>query len=57
MPMLTGRKAICAFMGVSWTTVKRWIKCRGLPVVQERGMQPTLLDTHVREWQDKRLKK
>lgn len=58
MTLLVGRKAICQFLGgVSWATVKRWIHLKDLPVVQEKGEAPTLLTTHLADWQLQRWKK
>lgn len=58
MNLLVGRKAICNFLGgISWATVRRWIKEKKLPVVQDRREQPTLLTSHAEEWQRLRLKK
>jgi hypothetical protein len=56
MRLAVGRKAICALLGnLSWTTVKKWIRQHGLPVVQIKGMPPTLLDEHLLAWQTDRL--
>ena len=45
-----GRKAICEALGVSWPTVKKWIRRRGLPVVQETGFPPSLHREELRRW-------
>lgn len=56
--LIVGRKAICQFLGnISWPTVLKWIRKKGLPVVQENGMPPTLLTSHAEAWQEKRLHK
>jgi len=55
MTLLIGRKAICNHLKVSWTTIRKWISVRHLPVVQEKGMPPMLSTIHLHEWQDQRL--
>lgn len=58
MGLLVGQKSICHFLGdVSWSTVRRWIKEEGLPVIQRNGGLPRLLTEHVEEWQRDKLKK
>ena len=52
--ILIGRKAICAYLGVCWTTVRKWIKKRDLPVLQEEGCPPSLHTAELEEWHRKR---
>ena len=56
MTLLVGRKAICQFLGISWPTVVKWIRKKGLPVVREPGMPPILSTVHAQAWQDGRLR-
>ena len=52
-----GRKAICEALGVSsWTTVKKWIRQRDLPVLQEPGFRPSLHREHLHRWHRERWK-
>lgn len=57
MRLYVGRDNIRTFLGgISWRTVQRKIK-RGLPVLQEEGEQPSLLDAHFEQWQRDQIKK
>lgn len=52
--LYVGRDAICQALQVSWQTVRRWILYRGLPVLQERGFQPSLHSSDLRCWHRER---
>lgn len=54
MALLVGRKAICARLGVSWGTVRNWIRQREFPVLQESGRQPILSTVAMEEWERSR---
>jgi len=53
--LLIGRKAICNNLGISWDTVRKWMRLHGFPVVQQPGMPPMLSTIHLHQWQDERL--
>ena len=52
--ILVGRKAICNYLQVSWSTVKNWIKTRDFPVLQETGRQPILMVDAMIKWETER---
>lgn len=57
MRLIVGRDNICLFLGgVSWRTVQRWKRKRGLPLLQEDGEQPSVLTSAVEEWHRQRLR-
>ncbi len=56
--IIRGRKNICRLLDVSsWNTVKRLIRLKGLPVVQEPGESPWILRKHLEEWADRQVKR
>jgi len=55
--LLIGRKEICQYLGLSWSTVKNWAKRYNLPVVfGAPGASPTLHTRCLYEWEQSRLK-
>lgn len=56
--IIRGRKNICQLLDVlSWRTVKRLIRLKGLPVVQEEGESPWIYRKHLAEWADRQAGK
>jgi predicted site-specific integrase-resolvase len=52
--ILVGRKAICAYLQISWSTVLKWIKYRDFPVLREKGCEPILNIEAVKQWETQR---
>jgi len=49
---LVGRRAICDYLGMSWRTVLRWKKDRGLGklMLQNLNGYPVLIKSELRMW-------
>ncbi|MFP3869238.1 MAG: hypothetical protein ACLFUU_13980 [Desulfobacteraceae bacterium] len=48
--ILYGRKDICNYLGVSWSTVKRWKRKKGFPLIQPPGLRPMVHTMFILAW-------
>lgn len=55
--LLVGRKAIMEFLGVSWSTVRRYRDNHGMPMLTRPGGRPAALTAEIVGWMVKYTEK